>query len=98
MDKGHDAWTLSRVKQIFEAMEVTAVVLHRGALAHYAVTERGKDRFEAHLLKYGGDPAGSPPQNVSLEKIGRHCVGNVIEAGLMDDIYYAAKDQIERGG
>jgi hypothetical protein len=82
------------LKQIVEVMEVTAVVLHRGALAHYTVSERGRDRFDAHLLMYGGDPASSPPQQVSLEKQGRHCIGNVEDIELLDDIYYAVKEKL----
>ncbi|RYZ25394.1 MAG: hypothetical protein EOO10_18375 [Chitinophagaceae bacterium] len=77
-------------------MEVTAVVLHRGALAQYAVTEKGMDRFDAHLLSYGGDHDSSPPRHVILEKTGRHCVGNVVEVELLDDIYYAAKEELRK--
>ena len=77
-------------------MEVTAVVLHKGALALYSVAERGGNRFVAHLLMYSGDPASSPPLQVDLEKTGRHCVGNVADVGLMDEIYYAAKEEMAR--
>ena len=77
-------------------MNITAVILHRGALAHYTVSQMEERRFVAQLLKYGGDPASSPPQQVSLEKIGRHCVGNVVDVGLMDDLYYAASEEIKR--
>ena len=76
--------------------EVTAVILHNGGLARYQVAERGKDRFVAQLLTYSGDPASSQPQQVNLQKIGRHCVGNVIDVSLMDDIYYAAKEQMAK--
>jgi hypothetical protein len=84
--------------QLFEQikcdMEVTAVVLHRGALARYMVAESGKDGFVAHLLAYSGDPASSPPQQVSLQKEGRHCMGNVDDVGLMDEIYFAVKEKL----
>jgi hypothetical protein len=77
--------------------EVTAVVLHKGALARYNVEERGKDRFVAHLLRYSGDPASSPPHEVMVEKQGRHCIGSVADKELMEDIYYAAKEQLQHG-
>lgn len=77
-------------------MEVTAVVLHKGAIARYVVAERGGNRFVAHLLLYSGDPASTPPLQVDLEKTGRHCIGSVEDVGLMDDIYYAAKEEMAR--
>jgi hypothetical protein len=79
-------------------MEVAAVVLHRGALAHYTVAERGKDRFVAHLLYYRGDPASTPPKEVMLEKQGRHCTGSVEDVGLLDELYYAAKENLQKTG
>lgn len=77
-------------------MDVTAVVFHKGALAHYTVEEKGRNGFVAQLVTYGGDPASSPPANVSLQKSGRHCTGNVQDEALLDDIYYAAKEQLQR--
>jgi hypothetical protein len=82
------------MKQIIVVMEFTAVVLHRGARAYYAVSERGRDRFVASLVAYKGDPASSPPTQVSLEKQGRHCTGNVEDIALLDELYYAAKEKL----
>jgi hypothetical protein len=76
-------------------VEVTAVVLHKGALAHYTVSEKGKDKFVAHLLSYRGDPSCTPPSEVRLEKQGRHCVGNVEDVALLDELYYAVKERLE---
>ncbi len=76
-------------------MEVTAVVLHKGALAHYTVAEEGRDRFVAQLLAYNGNPNSSPPKQVSLEKHGRHCTGNVEDVELLDELYYAAKEKMK---
>ena len=76
-------------------MSITAVVLHKGALAHYSVVESGADRFVAHLLAYSGDPASTPPEQVSLEKQGRHCTGSVEDVALLDDLYYAARDKLQ---
>jgi hypothetical protein len=77
-------------------MDVTAVVFHKGALAHYTVSRREGNRFVAHLLAYSGDPASSPPQQVSLEKQGRHCVGSVDDEALLDDLFYATKEEWQR--
>jgi hypothetical protein len=83
------------LKQIFDIMEVTAVVLHQGALAHYTVAQRGKDRFVAKLKAYRGDPASTPPEKVSLEKRGRHCTGTVADVNLLDELYYAAREKLQ---
>lgn len=79
-------------------MDVTAVIFFRGALARYTVTGRGDKRFHAHLLSYSGDPASSPPADINLEKQGRHFVGNTKEEELMEDIFYAAKEELNRKG
>ena len=77
-------------------MDVTAVVFHKGALAHYTVAEEGREGFVAHLLTYTGDPASSPPAHLSLRKNGRHCSGTIEDESLMDDIYYAAKEKLHQ--
>jgi hypothetical protein len=77
-------------------MDVTAVVLHHRALAHYTVTEREGNQFVAYLLAYKGDPASSPPREVSLEKSGRHCTGSIEDVALMDELYYAAKEKLQQ--
>lgn len=79
-------------------MDVTAVVIHKGALARYTVSQQDGNRFVAHLLLYSGDPASAPPQHINLEKHGRHCKGNVDDEALLDDIYYAAKDELHKRG
>lgn len=85
---------LQALKQIFEVMQMTAVVLYRGALAHYTVTQRGENRFVANLYAYKGDPANSPPRQLSLEKRGRHCTGSVENEELLDELYYAAREKL----
>lgn len=77
-------------------MNVTAVVLHEGALAHYTVTAKENNRFVARLLTYKGDPASTPPVEVYLEKEGRHCTGNVEDVALLDELYYAAREKLCR--
>lgn len=85
-----------QLKQIVIIMNVTAVVLHEGALAHYTVTEWGKERFVARLYAYRGDPASTPPNEVYLVKEGRHCTGSIADVALLDELYYAAKEKLEQ--
>ncbi|MBB1284628.1 hypothetical protein HRH25_09610 [Flavisolibacter sp. BT320] len=85
---------LFTLETIFKVMEVTAVVLHRGALAHYTVTLEGKDKFVARLLIYNGDPASTPPEQVQVERQGRHCIGNIEDEALLDELYYAAREKL----
>ena len=70
-------------------MEVTAVVLHGGALAHYDVEVGGDGICTAHLSKYNGRPDQTPPQNVTLHREGRHWVGNINNKDLSEDLGYA---------
>ena len=77
-------------------MDVTAVILYKGALARYTVSGQGSKGFSAHLLNYSGDPACCPPADVQLEKQGRHFVGTTRDEELMEDIFYAAKDELNK--
>lgn len=70
-------------------MEFTAVVLFRGALAHYSVEMKGNNTYEAGLLKYNGAELNSPPPNILFIKEGRHCTGDINDQDLLDDIYNA---------
>ncbi len=72
-------------------MEVTAVVLHDGALAEYEV-EVGKDGVcTAHLSKYNGNPDHTPPEQVRLQKEGRHWVGDTNNRNFDDELGYAVE-------
>jgi hypothetical protein len=77
-------------------MDTTAVVLHRGALAHYAVHTDGDERYEAHLIRYKGAPENEPPHDIEFRKAGRHCTGNTGEQDLLDDICYAVQFTVRR--
>ena len=79
-------------------MDVTAVIFYKGALARYTVSGQGNKAFVAHLLTYSGDPASSPPKDVQLEKQGRHFVGSTKEEELMEDIFYAARQELDKKG
>jgi len=72
-------------------MEVTAVVLHDGALAEYEV-EVGKDGVcNARLSSYNGHPEHTPPQNVRLQKEGRHWIGDTNNRNFADELGYAVE-------
>jgi len=79
-------------------MDITAVIFHKGALAHYTVSQREGNGLVARLLAYSGDPASSPPKQVSLVKTGRHCTGSIDDEELMDEIYHATKSEVSRRG
>ena len=70
-------------------MEVSAVVLHSGALAHYDVDISGDGICHATLATYKGNPEHMPPQQLTLKKEGRHWIGNVTEDILADELGYA---------
>lgn len=79
-------------------MDVKAVVLHKGALAHYTVHTEGDEHYEAHLIRYKGAPENEPPHDFEFRKAGRHCTGSTDEQDLMDDICNAVQVTTRRGG
>jgi hypothetical protein len=72
-------------------MEVTAVVLHDGALAEYEVEIGREGLCTARLSRYNGKPENQPPQCVSLHKEGRHWIGDITNKSLSDDLGYAVE-------
>jgi len=81
---------LDNVLEIGRVMDVTTVVLHKGALAHYVVHSEDR-RFEAHLIRYSGARENEPPHDIAFQKAGRHCTGSTEEQDLMDDLCYAVE-------
>ena len=79
-------------------MDVTTVVMHKGALAHYAVHTEDEAHYEAHLIRYKGAPENEPPHDIEFSKDGRHCTGSTEEQDLMDDICNAVQVTKRRGG
>ncbi|HEX6335186.1 MAG TPA: hypothetical protein VFZ78_13225 [Flavisolibacter sp.] len=70
-------------------MEMTAVVLHEGALAHYEVSIGPAGECYAHLQRYNGRPENSPPRRLTLQKEGRHWVSDNNYNNLSDELGYA---------
>lgn len=86
-------------------MEMTAVVLHEGALAHYDVTLGEDGNCYAYLQQYKGRSENAPPRKINLHKEGRHWVSNETHSNLPDELGYAIEmkakpllDARKRGG
>ena len=86
-------------------MEMTAVVLYEGALAHFDVEVGRNGECTARLARYNGNPSVAPVQPIKLHKEGRRWVSQDINSNLSDDLGYAielkAKQILEerkRGG
>ena len=70
-------------------MEMTAVVLHEGALAHYEVEIGADGRCYAHLQKYNGRQENAPPRDLTLQKERRRWVADERYKDLSDELGYA---------
>lgn len=70
-------------------MEMTAVVLHEGALAHYDVAIGSDGQCYAHLQKYNGRPENMPPRALTLHKERRRWVADERYSDLSDELGYA---------
>jgi hypothetical protein len=78
-------------------MELTVVVLYRKVLAHYTVAVREDGTYLAGLIKYKGDKQHVPPQRIWFKKQGRHCIGDIDDQELMDDLYHAVQSKMDKG-
>lgn len=72
-------------------MEVTAVVLHDGALAHYEVVIEHGGTCTARLSSYRGANSHRPPLRLTLRKEGRHWVSDEASERLSEDLGYAVE-------
>jgi len=70
-------------------MEMTAVVLHEGALAHYDVAIGEDGRCFAYLQKYNGRSENAPPRRLVLHKERRRWVADERYSDLSDELGYA---------
>jgi len=81
-------------------MEVTATVLHEGALAEYEVSIGRDGACFARLCSYNGAGRTAPPDRLTLRKEGRHWISNVHNKTLSENLGYAvemkAKPLLER--
>lgn len=72
-------------------MEVTAVVMHDGALAHYDVVIGAEGTCTAQLSNYKGPNSHMPPLRLTLRKEGRHWVSDEAPERLSEDLGYAVE-------
>jgi hypothetical protein len=77
-------------------MEVTAVVLHGGALAHYDVEVRNDGVCTAHLARFNGRADHTPPQHITLRRDGRRWVSDINDPDLSEDIGYAIEMKVPK--
>ena len=70
-------------------MEMTAVVLHEGALAHYDVNISDDGRCYARLQKYNGSAEKAPPEQLTLHKERKRWVADSRFEDLSDELGYA---------
>ncbi|MGN6402850.1 MAG: hypothetical protein ACTHMD_20505 [Flavisolibacter sp.] len=70
-------------------MEMTAVVLHEGALAHYEVAIGDDGQCYAWLQKYNGRQENAPPRQLVLHKERRRWVADDRYRDLSDELGYA---------
>lgn len=70
-------------------MEVTAAVLHDGALAHYDVSIEQDGVCRARLSDYNHAPGKMPPPQIVLKREGRQWIGDGIDKNLSEDLGYA---------
>lgn len=75
-------------------MSLTAVVFHKGGLAHYNVSMASDGKFMAQLNRYDGKPSQEPPRLISFEREGKHCTGTTTNQELMDGLYDAIKNRL----
>lgn len=74
-------------------MEMTAVVLYEGALAHFDVEVGRNGVCTARLSRYNGNPGNAPTQPITLHKEGRHWVSDNSDSALSDDLGYAIEQK-----
>ena len=74
-------------------MEMTAVVLYEGALAHFDVEVGRNGVCTARLARYNGKPGSAPTEIIRLHKEGRHWVSDNTDSTLSDDLGYAIEQK-----
>lgn len=70
-------------------MEMTAVVLHEGALAHYDVAIGEDGQCYARLQRYNGRQENAPPQKLTLHKERKRWIADERFKDLSDELGYA---------
>lgn len=63
-----------------------AVVMYRGALAQYFITQENEGIFNAHLARYDGKVDHLPPYKLTLIRGTRNWTGNAEDSSLIQGI------------
>jgi hypothetical protein len=63
-----------------------AVVMYRGALAQYFITQENEGIFNAHLARYDGKVDHLPPYKLTLIRGARKWTGNAEDTSLIQGI------------
>ena len=75
-------------------MERTVAVFHQGAIAYYTILKGVDGVYSARMLKYNGSAANTPPQELHLQKEGRHwSPDNGAGQEMVDELGYAIEMQ-----
>lgn len=77
-------------------MDLTAVVLHKNALAYYTVTEKESGQLVAHLLSYSGRLSDAPKPFLQLKEGSGTTEALADETELINSIQYAVCQERER--
>lgn len=67
-------------------MEMKAVVMYRGGMAHYSITQENEGIYSAHLNRYDGRVDHYPPYKVTLIKGVQNWSGNIEDATLLNNL------------
>ena len=67
-------------------MELKAIVMYRGALAQYQITQEHEGIFHAHLTRYDGKVDHLPPYKVTLIRGTYKWTGNSEDPLLVESI------------
>jgi hypothetical protein len=65
---------------------IKAVVIHRGGLAFYRLSQKEEGIYVAHLSRYDGKSRDTPPDEVLLVKEGAQWHSNVAYTQLVQDL------------
>jgi hypothetical protein len=67
-------------------MEMEAVVLYREEFARYRVIPERQGVYQAQLVKYYGNPASAPPEQIVLVRGVRKWIGSYPMPELLNDL------------
>lgn len=79
-------------------MELKAIVMYRGALAQYQITQEHEGIFQAHLTRYDGKVDHLPPYKLTLIRGAYKWTGNSEDPLLVESIGKVIDKKLRTGG